>query len=508
MGYGEIVIKAEETESTAHSLSNPVRDADGSVTWDCVWFGSYPQTEIVSEEDSTQLAAMEKMNTYYETKYETVDASDYQKIAGASYNSNGDATVNGVTYRRMKKGDATYFATDSNNYYQWADSESYHYFRYEPIKWRVLSVKGSDAFLLSDTGLDNKEYDEYSEKYDDEIYDETYTGVTWEISTMRSWLNGYSATSNTAGKEYSSDNFLDIAFSSAEQEAILSSTVITADNPYTDRDGGNDTTDKVFLLSVEEGLQSAYGFATECYEFTEARQAKTSTYAKAMGCFGYTDADYAGCDSWWLRSPSYYVHNAVGVNYNGYLDEIGTVVGYKYGAVRPALHLNLSSSLCSYAGTVSIEETTEEESGGDDSSTTTENVTTGVQTATTTTQSTITTQQSSAATTNQQPQGNIKTTQNKPTAPDKVKGVVLSRVGSGKLKVSYKKVRDAKGYQISYSTNKHFANAKKLTVKNNRYTIKKLKKGKTYYVRVRAYKLDGSKKVYGKWSSTKKIKVK
>lgn len=53
-----------------------------------------------------------------------------------------------------------------------------------PIKWRVLSVDGDDAFLVADKNLD-------CQKYDDK--DAT---VTWETCTMRSWLNGYGTEAN------------------------------------------------------------------------------------------------------------------------------------------------------------------------------------------------------------------------------------------------------------------------------------------------------------------------
>ena len=69
----------------------------------------------------------------------------------------------------------------------------------------------------------------------------------------------------------------------------------------------------------------------------------------------------------------------------------------------------------------------------------------------------------------------------------------------------------ADGYQISYATKKNFSGAKKknVNVYKDSMTIKKLKKGKTYYVRVRAYVEDDyGSKIYGKWSSVKKIKIK
>ena len=80
---------------------------------------------------------------------------------------------------------------------------------------------------------------------------------------------------------------------------------------------------------------------------------------------------------------------------------------------------------------------------------------------------------------------------------------------SKQILLKYKKVSGAKGYEISYSTDKKFKKAvtKKNTAKTS-YTISKLKKGKTYYVRIRAYKMDSTgKKVYGKYSSMKKVKV-
>lgn len=81
--------------------------------------------------------------------------------------------------------------------------------------------------------------------------------------------------------------------------------------------------------------------------------------------------------------------------------------------------------------------------------------------------------------------------------------------GSKKVKVTLKKVSGAKGYEISYGQNKKLKKAKKITTSKTTYTIKKLKKGKTYYVRVRAYKYDSTKrKVYGKYSNTKKVIIK
>ena len=67
----------------------------------------------------------------------------------------------------------------------------------------------------------------------------------------------------------------------------------------------------------------------------------------------------------------------------------------------------------------------------------------------------------------------------------------------------------ATGYQIQYAKNKKFTKEKKnKTTKKTKYAIKKLTKKKTYYFRVRAYKIVSGDKKFGKWSAVKKLKIK
>ena len=79
-----------------------------------------------------------------------------------------------------------------------------------------------------------------------------------------------------------------------------------------------------------------------------------------------------------------------------------------------------------------------------------------------------------------------------------------------KAKVNLKKVAQASGYEIMYSTNMNFTKkaTKKVSTTKLTKTIRKLKKKKTYYIKARAYKLDGKTKVYGKWSLIKKVVIK
>jgi len=82
---------------------------------------------------------------------------------------------------------------------------------------------------------------------------------------------------------------------------------------------------------------------------------------------------------------------------------------------------------------------------------------------------------------------------------------------SKKTTVKWKKVSGVTGYQIQYSTSKSFSSKKSTTVKGASKvskTLSKLKKGKTYYIRIRAYKTVSGTKYYSSWSSKKSVKIK
>ena len=79
------------------------------------------------------------------------------------------------------------------------------------------------------------------------------------------------------------------------------------------------------------------------------------------------------------------------------------------------------------------------------------------------------------------------------------------------MKISWKKVKNAKGYQIEYSTSSKFKKSKKITIKKAKTTsriIKKLKARKKYYVRIRTYIIVNGKKKYSDWSKKKSQKTK
>lgn len=167
---------------------------------------------------------------------------------------------------------------------------------------------------------------------DRQPYNENYEDITWEESSLRTWLNG---------------EFINRAFSDEEKENINITEIVNQDDPDYGTEGGNNTSDKIFLLSLSEVSEQQDG---EKYGFLDDRMraCENSTFSEAFSW-------------WWLRSPGSDGSNAAGVYNNGWVDRYGNNVNYNYDGVRSALHLNLSSSnLFSYAGTVSSDGTENE----------------------------------------------------------------------------------------------------------------------------------------------------
>ena len=120
----------------------------------------------------------------------------------------------------------------------------------EKIKWIVLANEGSRILVISDKALDCRPYNIIS------------TDVTWEICTLRHWLN---------------ENFFRAAFSDGERAMIPMVSVSADGNPDFDTDPGNATQDKVFLLSIAE--------ANKYFDSDEARKCVPTAYAEANGAY-------------------------------------------------------------------------------------------------------------------------------------------------------------------------------------------------------------------------------
>ena len=242
------------------------------VTWDCIWFGSYPQTKIVSSSKENDL-------------YSTLEKSN-------GWDKNNDIIIGKEKYHRAKK----------------------CYFKYEPIKWRVIKCENGEALLLSDIVLDKQKYNKRLKK------------VTWEKSTLRKWLN---------------KKFMNRAFSSSEQEAIRTTKVINEDNYYYKTDGGNDTLDKIYLLSLSEKDEEKETEEAKEYGFTDS-------YGMTIKYSNYADLD--DYQYWWLRTPGEKNISAAAVDMSGKAYGGGGESDMELG-IRPVLHLNLlATDDYSYAG--------------------------------------------------------------------------------------------------------------------------------------------------------------
>lgn len=269
----------EAEEEKKYVLHNPKIENDPfvksgkKVIWDCLWFGKYPQKQITQEDGAIYSVLKNEIN----------------------WDLNNDVIINGSKYHK----------TENN------------YFKYEPIKWRVLHYENSEAFLLADAILDSQPYHSENEEID------------WEKSSIRAWLN---------------NEFINKAFSNEENKAINTVELINKDNSKYGTQGGKNTSDKLFLLSLSEVDETEeskeYGFWDK-----KTRKCKNDNFSEETYF-------------WWLRSPGNSSHDAAGVYYYGWVFGYGYGVQEPAGGIRPALYLNLSSSdFFSYAGTISSEGT-------------------------------------------------------------------------------------------------------------------------------------------------------
>lgn len=178
----------------------------------------------------------------------------------------------------------------------------------EPIAWRVLDVQDGKALLISLYALDSQPYNR------------TYGSITWEECTLRNWLNS---------------TFIETAFTEKEKAAILMTEVDNStyqNNPEWHAKVGNNTEDKIFLLS--------YADVDRYFDNYEDRICTPTDYAVSQGADvrtlddGKTDAGW-----WWLRSPGETSSQASFVNVDG--TRYTNRVGNGYLAVRPALWIDL-----------------------------------------------------------------------------------------------------------------------------------------------------------------------
>ncbi|MCL2020302.1 MAG: DUF6273 domain-containing protein [Oscillospiraceae bacterium] len=157
--------------------------------------------------------------------------------------------------------------------------------------WQVLDVQDGKALVLSVRVFTSQPYHDDGGK------------ITWENSSIREYLNG---------------SFIDDMFTSEEQERIAETSISNKPNQHYETEGGIDTVDKVFLLSIDEA---------ETYFSDNSSRIALNADDKAS--------------RWWLRSPGY-ISTYVAVVFDvGIVSVYGDFASHIVGGVRPALWLNL-----------------------------------------------------------------------------------------------------------------------------------------------------------------------
>lgn len=172
------------------------------------------------------------------------------------------------------------------------------------VRWRVLDMNGTNALVISDKILDAIPYHNKSES------------ITWETCSLRAWLN---------------DEFYNTVFDDRIRDAIVTTNNSNPSNSNYGTYGGNDTRDKVFLLSFDEAMKY--------FKTAKARAAGGTKYAKSTRLYVADD----GNSWWWLRSPG---SNG---NYAAFVLDGGS--SYVYGhnvndgayGLRPACWVDISN---------------------------------------------------------------------------------------------------------------------------------------------------------------------
>ena len=170
----------------------------------------------------------------------------------------------------------------------------------EPVEWIVLDVQEGRVLLLSRYCLDAR------------AYNKAFIPMTWAKCDLRAWMN---------------DTFLSDLFTAEEQAKIVPATVANDNNPHYGTYGGEDTTDKIYLLSLAE--------AEHYFPDIPTRVAQPTAYAKARGAYVN---EQNGNTWWWLRTPGVRRIDACGVRADGRISGYGSRdVNRPSGTLRPVL---------------------------------------------------------------------------------------------------------------------------------------------------------------------------
>lgn len=331
---------------------NPVRYTRGG---DYIYFGHWPQT---LERDENVVAKLNEMAGTPPLPRDNANPYNWESHEGTTYMWQKIVIYNGTKYLGVQMNDyrasgidALYDKITDNGYYKL----NVYWFKYEPIKWRILTTSENSAYIMSDIALDffSMQPDRKSEIRDDllasynnspGVPDGIYAN-NWEDSFIRSWLNEtfYNEVFNDLQKEIIQTTHLDNSARSCnpnDYPKYYGYGENAGKNKYADQ--CKDTDDKIFLLSLRDVTTTAYGFNKDVLAEDPARNLQASDFAKFHGVsMGNTQKDYV---TWYTRSPSLAVGNQGYTTFVLYRDNKGVINSPNLvaeGGVVPALWITL-----------------------------------------------------------------------------------------------------------------------------------------------------------------------
>lgn len=331
---------------------NPVRyTRDG----DNIYFGYFPQT---CEKDETVIAKLNEIAGKPPLPRDKENPYNWESHEGTTYMWQKIVIYNGTKYLGVQMND--YRASGVYSLRSYIMKNGYftlevYWFKYEPIKWRILTTSGNSAFIMSDIALDSfsMQPNRKSEMRDDlfaeynnstGVPDGTYAN-NWEYCFLRGWLN---------------ETFYNEVFNGLQKEIIKTMKLdnsARSSNPndypkyygYGENAGKNkfadqckDTDDKIFLLSLRDITTTAYGFNKDVLAKDPARNLQATDFAKLHGApMNTNDKKYV---TWYTRSPAPangnqgYATFVLDRHAKGAIDSIDLVPD---GGVVPALWITL-----------------------------------------------------------------------------------------------------------------------------------------------------------------------
>lgn len=321
-----------------------------------IYFGYWPQT---LERDENVIAKLNEVaGTPPLPRDNNANPYNWESHEGTTYMWQKIVIYNGTKYLGVQMNDyrasgidALYDKITDNGYYKL----NVYWFKYEPIKWRILTTNENSAFIMSDIALDffSMQPDRKSEIRDDllasynnspGVPDGIYAN-NWEYSFIRSWLNEtfYNEVFNDLQKEIIQTTHLDNSARSCnpnDYPKYYGYGENAGKNKYADQ--CKDTDDKIFLLSLRDVTTTAYGFNKDVLAEDSARNLQASDFAKFHGVsMGNTQKDYV---TWYTRSPSLAVGNQGYTTFVLYRDNKGVINSPNLvaeGGVVPALWITL-----------------------------------------------------------------------------------------------------------------------------------------------------------------------